>query len=74
MKEIMKSYREDVLVKLEFKVIKVRDYCKKQSATGQMKSSLLLPKSDVLYFELEDDAWCAVRPSEQNQKSRFILV
>jgi phosphoglucomutase len=30
-----------------------------------------LPKSDVLYFDLNDDAWCAVRPSGTEPKIKF---
>ncbi|HKL99603.1 MAG TPA: hypothetical protein VJZ06_06830, partial [Mobilitalea sp.] len=27
--------------------------------------------SDVLYFELEEDAWCAIRPSGTEPKIKF---
>jgi phosphoglucomutase len=30
-----------------------------------------LPKSDVLYFDLNDNAWCAVRPSGTEPKIKF---
>lgn len=32
-----------------------------------------LPKSNVLYFELEDDAWCCVRPSGTEPKVKFYM-
>lgn len=74
MKEIMKSYREDVPSQIgEFKVIKVRDYLQETISnleTNEVKPSFL-PKSDVLYFELEDDAWCAVRPSGTEPKIKI---
>ena len=45
------------------KVIAVRDY-EKPETTG-------LPKSNVLYFELEDDCWFCVRPSGTEPKIKF---
>ena len=30
-----------------------------------------LPKSNVLYFDLEDDAWCCVRPSGTEPKIKL---
>ena len=30
-----------------------------------------LPKSDVLYYEMNDDAWCAIRPSGTEPKIKF---
>ena len=47
------------------KVLKFRDYREdvaKDCVTGG-KTATGLPKSNVLYFELEDDAWCCIRPS-----------
>lgn len=74
MKDIMNGYRVDFPNQIgEFKVIKVRDYLQETITdleTNEVKASLL-PKSDVLYFELEDDAWCAVRPSGTEPKIKF---
>lgn len=44
-----------------------RDY-----KTGQ-ESGTTLPKSDVLYYELKDGAWCAVRPSGTEPKIKFYM-
>jgi phosphoglucomutase len=55
------------------KVLKFRDYEKDtitDLATGDVTPTGL-PKSDVLYFELEEDAWCAVRPSGTEPKIKF---
>ena len=30
-------------------------------------------QSDVLYFELEDDAWCCIRPSGTEPKIKFYI-
>ena len=31
------------------------------------------PKSNVLYYELEDNAWCCVRPSGTEPKIKFYI-
>lgn len=73
-KEIMGSYRKNPPVAAGgFKVLKFRDYeadTIKELATGSVTPTGL-PKSDVLYFELEEDAWCAVRPSGTEPKIKF---
>ena len=39
---------------------------------GEVKTSpLTLPKSNVLYYELTDDAWLCVRPSGTEPKIKF---
>ncbi|MFA9375930.1 MAG: phospho-sugar mutase [Lachnotalea sp.] len=57
------------------KVVNFRDYqfnkitnmaTKEQSETG-------LPESNVLYFEMEDNAWCCVRPSGTEPKIKFYI-
>lgn len=73
-KEIMGSYRENPPKTAGgLKVLKFRDY-EKDTITDLMKGEVTptgLPKSDVLYFELEEDAWCAVRPSGTEPKIKF---
>jgi len=54
----------------DFKVLKIRDYKTSESMdmlSGQTEA-LMLPKSDVLYYELPDDAWIAIRPSGTEPK------
>lgn len=73
-KEIMESYRANVPTQMGgFEVLKFRDY--KADTITDMKTKEVtktgLPKSDVLYFELNDDAWCAVRPSGTEPKIKF---
>jgi len=56
-----------------FKVLAARDYKADERvdfATGE-KTSTGLPSSNVLYYELEDDAWCCVRPSGTEPKIKF---
>lgn len=51
----------------------VRDYnnsVRKDLITGE-KSKLDLLKSNVVYFELDNDAWCCARPSGTEPKIKF---
>ena len=41
-------------------------------ASGK-KTGTGLPKSNVLYFELENSAWCCVRPSGTEPKIKFYV-
>ncbi|MBH1941202.1 phospho-sugar mutase [Mobilitalea sibirica] len=73
-KAIMDSYRKNPPKSAgDYHVIKVRDYKEDtilDMATGRITPTGL-PKSDVLYFELNDNAWCAVRPSGTEPKIKF---
>lgn len=56
-----------------FKVLAVRDYSnsiRKDMCTGK-ETRLGLLKSNVVYFELENDAWCCARPSGTEPKIKF---
>ena len=56
-----------------FKVLKMRDYQSdevKDMVTGETGTTGL-PKSNVLYYELENNAWCCVRPSGTEPKIKF---
>ena len=44
----------------------------KDLTTGET-SETGLPESNVLYFELENDAWCCVRPSGTEPKVKFYM-
>lgn len=75
-KEMMKILREKTVDKIgDYKVLKVRDYeldkiidlkTKEETKTG-------LPKSNVLYYELEDDAWACIRPSGTEPKIKLYV-
>ncbi len=75
-KELMENIRKNPPKKLgDYNVISVRDYktgkivdikTGKESETG-------LPESNVLYFDLEDSAWCCVRPSGTEPKVKFYM-
>ena len=51
----------------------IRDYkndTRKDLATGKVEPTGL-PSSNVLYYELNDNAWCCVRPSGTEPKIKF---
>ncbi len=55
------------------KVLAVRDYAtdvRRDLATGE-ETSTGLPRSNVLYYELEDDFWCCIRPSGTEPKIKY---
>ena len=55
------------------KVLSVRDYKEdtiRDTASGQVKPTGL-PSSNVLYYDLEDQAWLCVRPSGTEPKIKF---
>ncbi len=56
-----------------YKVLRVRDYENDEVtelSTGQ-RGTTGLPKSNVLYFDMTDDAWFCVRPSGTEPKIKF---
>ena len=56
-----------------FRVLAMEDYrssIRTDVTTGET-SELTLPKSNVLYFELEDKAWICVRPSGTEPKIKY---
>ena len=57
------------------KVLAVRDYdadTRLDMETGKVTETGL-PKSNVLYYELDRDAWCCVRPSGTEPKVKFYM-
>lgn len=57
----------------EYKVLAVRDYMtdtRKDMVTGEVGSTGL-PKSNVIYYELDNQSWCCVRPSGTEPKIKF---
>ncbi len=72
--QIMATLRAEPLKELAgYKVLKVRDYQNDtildlQSGT---ETDTGLPKSNVLYYEMTNDAWLCVRPSGTEPKIKF---
>ena len=75
-KDIMAALRANPMKELAgLKVLKVRDYdvnVVTDMATGE-KSETGLPKSNVLYYDLENDSWCCARPSGTEPKIKFYM-
>ena len=74
MQGIMRKLRENPPCKIGENTVKaVRDYLSSERTdmvTGE-KSRLNLVKSDVLYYELENDGWCCIRPSGTEPKIKL---
>ena len=51
-------------------VIRRRDYQSSMTSDG---AKIELPKSNVIYYELSDGAWCCVRPSGTEPKIKFYV-
>ena len=71
---MMTNFRENPPKELGgFQVLAVRDYkadVRVDLVSGE-KSATGLPSSNVLYYELENNAWCCVRPSGTEPKIKF---
>jgi phosphoglucomutase len=73
-KAIMDGYRRNMPKTAGgYQILKVRDYKRNTITDNNTKAvtSTGLPQSDVLYFEMNDDAWCAIRPSGTEPKIKF---
>ena len=71
---MMTNFRENPPKELGgFQVLAVRDYKAdvRQDLVSGEKSATGLPSSNVLYYELENNAWCCVRPSGTEPKIKF---
>lgn len=72
--EMMDSMRNAPKLTLGgFEALAVRDYLadsRKDLKTGEVTAAGL-PKSNVLYYELSENAWCCVRPSGTEPKIKF---
>lgn len=74
--KMLEDMRNEPLNKIgNFKVLKFRDYKKeiiKDLITGE-ETKTNLPNSNVLYYELENNSWCCIRPSGTEPKIKFYL-
>ena len=75
-KQIMTNTRNKDIEKIgDYKVLTFKDIEKdyvKDMITGE-ESKSGLPKSNVLYYELEDDNWCCIRPSGTEPKIKLYM-
>ena len=75
-KDMMTKMREtDIKSIWKYKVLVFKDVEKdvvKDMKTGEI-SKTGLPKSNVLYYELEDNSWCCIRPSGTEPKIKLYM-
>lgn len=75
-KEMMNNMRNMPIEKIgEFKVLTFKDIqnnIQKNIETGEI-TNVNMPKSNVLYYELEEDSWCCVRPSGTEPKIKLYI-
>ena len=76
MKELLERIRNNPPQELGgLKVLKVRDYKEGKivDTKTNKKFATNLPKSNVLYYDLEENSWCCVRPSGTEPKVKFYM-
>ena len=75
-KQMMTNTRNKDIEKIgDYKVLTFKDIEKdyvKDMVSGEI-SKTGLPKSNVLYYELEDNSWCCVRPSGTEPKIKLYM-
>lgn len=74
--EMMEGIRSQVPVQIgSLTVTQFRDYQEGIwiDCSTQGRRSTGLPKSNVLYFELEDQSWCCIRPSGTEPKIKYYV-
>lgn len=72
--KIIKKLRENPPKKLaDCEILAIRDYQKRirYQIKEQSQERLQLPKSNVLYYELENKLWCCIRPSGTEPKIKI---
>lgn len=75
-KEMMEKLRNNIPTKIgDYKVEKFRDYKTEKIINMETNEEAKtgLPKSNVLYFDLENDFWVCVRPSGTEPKIKFYV-
>ena len=75
-KAMMEKLRNTDIEKIaDYNVLKFRDY--RENIVKDMQSKEItnpgLPKSNVLYYELENNFWCCVRPSGTEPKIKLYM-
>ena len=75
-KEIMELLRKNAPTQIgDYKVKIAKDYIISEAKDLEKRTTtkIELPVSNVLYYELENDAWCCVRPSGTEPKIKFYM-
>lgn len=74
--KMIERLRENPLEEIgNSKVIKFKDYKRgiMIDLNTKEEQKINLPQSNVLYYDLEDDGWCCVRPSGTEPKIKFYI-
>ena len=75
-KAIMEKIRNNPPKKIgNYEILEARDYNTKKivNYVENKEYESTLPKSNVIYFDLEDAAWCCIRPSGTEPKIKFYM-
>ena len=75
-KAIMEKIRSNPPKKIgNYNILESRDYSSKKiiNFVNNKEYETDLPKSNVIYYDLEDGAWCCVRPSGTEPKIKFYM-
>jgi phosphoglucomutase len=75
-KEILEKIRNNPPKKLgDYKILEARDYNTKRiiNYAENKEYESTLPKSNVIYYDLNDSAWCCIRPSGTEPKIKFYM-
>lgn len=74
--QIMETLRENKAENINgMNILRIRDYLNgtlKDMKTGKIEN-VELPKTNLLYFEIENDVWVAARPSGTEPKIKFYM-
>ena len=72
----MAYLKENALTQIgSYKVKKIRDYSKQivKNLENNTEEKIELPISNIVYYELENDAWVCVRPSGNEPKIKYYI-
>lgn len=75
-KAILEKIRNNPPKKLgNYEILEARDYNTKKiiNYVENKEYESTLPKSNVIYYDLEDSAWCCIRPSGTEPKIKFYM-
>ncbi len=75
-KQIMENLRKNPPKKFgNYKILKIKDYLTREcnNKVENKITKIDLPTSNVLYYDLQDNSWCCVRPSGTEPKIKFYI-
>lgn len=75
-KEIMDNLRKNPIRSIgQERIVAIRDYLESEriELETEKKEKINMPKSDVLYYELENEGWFCIRPSGTEPKIKIYI-